>query len=166
MASSSGSSIHHPKSSRFSTLNVFKFHSKSKPPSEVPPPLPPKDTYYLQNKSLASLSPDTPSIPPRSPLSPSSQYSRRPDMNQSSMSLASSAASARSSSPADPSLLGQKKRKASTFFKFPKRSPKSPPTTSNTPLEAVPPLPKEDDGISLPWNFQVSSVYFRALITR
>lgn len=162
MASSSGSSVHHPKSSRFSTLNVFKFHSKSKPPSEVPPPLPPKDTYYLQNKSLASLSPDTPSIPPHSPLSPNSQYSRRPDINQSSMSLVSSAASARSSSPAD---LSQKKRKGSTFFKFPKRSPRSPPTTSNTPLEAVPPLPREDDGISLPWNFQVSSVYFKALIT-
>lgn len=163
MASSSGSSVHHPKSSRFSTLNVFKFHSKSKPPSELPPPLPPKDTYYLQNKSLASLSPDTPSIPPHSPLSPNSQYSRRPDINQSSMSLVSSAASARSSSPAD---LSQKKRKGSTFFKFPKRSPRSPPTTSNTPLEAVPPLPREDDGISLPWNFQVSSVYFKALITR
>ncbi|KAF9468310.1 hypothetical protein BDZ94DRAFT_1246477 [Collybia nuda] len=146
MANSSASSINYPKSSRFSTLNVFKF-SKSKPPSDQPPPLPPKDTYYLQNRSLVSLLPDTRSMPPHSPLSPNSQYSRRPDMNQSSMSLVSSATSARSFSPADPPSgeSRKKKGKASSFFRFGKRGPRSPQTAGSSP---------SDDGISLPWNFQ------------
>ncbi|RDB23610.1 Serine/threonine-protein kinase pakA [Hypsizygus marmoreus] len=154
MASSSASS--HSKSSRFSTTlgRAFKFSSKDK--ESRPPPLPPKDAFYLRNRSLASLSPDSLSIP-GTPLSPHSPQSQRlsPDMhmNQSSMSLVSSAASGRSFSPAD-AMSTQKKEKGSGFFKFGKRSPKPRSTKSPPATDALPPPPTEDDGISLPWNFQ------------
>ncbi|GLB44224.1 putative protein tyrosine kinase [Lyophyllum shimeji] len=163
MASSSASSTttSNTKSSRLSTtLKAFKFTSKDKEPK--PPPLPPKDIYHLRNnKSLASLSPDTLSIP-NSPLSPQSQRSRRPspdmNMNQSSISLVSSAASARSFTPAEPvpPVPSQplKKSKGSRFFKFSKRSPKGVSSTSPPPSEADLPPPAVDDNISMPWNFQ------------
>ncbi|KAG5644279.1 hypothetical protein DXG03_008764 [Asterophora parasitica] len=156
MASSSTSSTSHsnPKSSRFSTsLKAFKFSTKDKEPK--PPPLPPKDLYFIQtNKSLVSLSHDSLSIP-GSPLSPHSQR-LRPDMhmNQSSVSLVSSATSARSFSPADlapPAQLQRKKSKGSGFFKFVRRSPKG--ASSKSPAGSEAP-PSEDEGISMPWNFQ------------
>lgn len=159
MASSSASSTTNSlsKTSRFSTsLKVFKFASKDK--DSRPPPLPPKDSYYLKNRSLASLSPDTLSVP-NSPLSPHSPHSRRlsPEMNQSSMSLVSSAASARSGSPADHISQKPMKKERSGFFKFAKRSPKAPSTKSPPALDATPPPPQEDENISMPWNFQVSA---------
>jgi len=167
MASSSAlsTSNSNTKSSRFSTsLKAFKFSTKDK--ESKPPPLPPKDIYYLRNnRSLASLSPDSLSIP-NSPLSPHSQRSRRPspDMNQSSISLVSSAASARSFSPAEPvpplpsQPLKKSKSKGSGFFKFARRSPRDVSSKSPPPTEAVPQPPNEDDSISMPWNFQVSLV--------
>ncbi|KAF8064011.1 STE/STE20/PAKA protein kinase [Lyophyllum atratum] len=149
------------KSSRFSTsLKAFKFSTKDK--ESKPPPLPPKDIYYLRNnRSLASLAPDSLSIP-NSPLSPHSQRSLRPspDMNHSSISLVSSAASARSFSPAEPmpplpsQPLKKSKSKGSGFFKFARRSPRVVSSKSPPPAEAVPQPPNEDDSISMPWNFQ------------
>ena len=151
------------KTSRFSTLKVFKFASKEK--NLKPPPLPPKDAYYLRNRSLASLSPDSLSLPPNSPLSPQPiyQYARKhsPEPHQthpsqSTMSLVSSAASAKSSPSAERSRL-QSQKKALSFLKFPKRSPKSPSAKSVGSSEQLEPPPSTDDeGISLPWNFQVS----------
>ncbi|KIK09564.1 hypothetical protein K443DRAFT_127473 [Laccaria amethystina LaAM-08-1] len=149
------------KTSRFSTLKVFKFASREK--NLKPPPLPPKDAYYLRNRSLASLSPDALSLPPNSPLSPQPiyQYARRlsPEPNQthpsqSTMSLVSSAASAKSSPSAERSRP-QSQKKALSFLKFPKRSPKSPSAKSVGASEQLePPPPTDDEGISLPWNFQ------------
>ncbi|TFK37694.1 hypothetical protein BDQ12DRAFT_685120 [Crucibulum laeve] len=168
MASSSTSStnLSSMKSSRFSTMKVFKFGSKEKEKDLKPPPLPPKDPYYLQNRSFTSLSPDSQSLPPNSPLSPQSnfQYPHRPspspDPNQSTMSLASSAASMKSSPPPDQRQQGQsqtqtqKKDKGLSFLKFGKRSPRSPPVKEPLVDDAEPAPPAEDDGISLPWNFQ------------
>lgn len=149
------------KTSRFSTLKVFKFSSKEK--NLKPPPLPPKDAYYLRNRSLASLSPDSLSLPPNSPLSPQPiyQYARKPSPephqthpSQSTMSLVSSAASAKSSPSAERSRP-QSQKKALSFLKFPKRSPKSPSVKSvGTSEQLEPPPSTDDEGISLPWNFQ------------
>ncbi|KAF8889070.1 hypothetical protein BD779DRAFT_1672030 [Infundibulicybe gibba] len=129
MASTASSS-----KSRFSTLRVFGFSSRDK--DAKPPPLPPKDPYYLQNKSLASLTPDSLSIP-NSPIS----LHRDNNPNKSTMSLVSSATSARSFSPAE---HRPPKKEKSRLFGFVKRSPKSPPPASTA----------DDDSISLPWNFQ------------
>lgn len=154
MASTSGassSSNGYPKSSRFSTLKMFKFNGKEG--KEKPPPPPPKDPYYLQNRSMASLSPDSLSIPPQSPLSPHylSQYPHRrsPAPSQSTMSLVSSAASQLSVPPVD--QPAPRKKKSINFLKFGKRSK----STSREPhaddLEG-------DAGITWPSNFQVSSL--------
>ena len=153
MASSSASSISGtpvPKPSRFSSFRGFKL---SRDKGSKPPTPPPKDPYYLKNRSLASLSPDSLSIPPHSPLSPNSQFLRRPspDMNQSTMSLVSPPISCPPDDPQMPSRLRDKK---SAFFRL-KRSPKSPLSKKSPLADALPPPPTEDENISLPWNFQV-----------
>lgn len=162
MASSSSSSILNSKSSRFSTLKLFKT-SRDKDTLK-PPPLPPKDHYYSNNRSVGNLSPDSYSMP-NSPLSPpyQSQYARRTspgaDPSSSSMSLVSSSASAVSFSPGETAPQSQssssshsKKDKVAGFFKF-KRSPKLNSSVKSPPYEEGP--PQEDENISLPWNFQV-----------
>jgi hypothetical protein len=159
MASSSSSSIGNSsvtKSSRFSTFKPFKL---SRDKSSKPPTPPPKDPYYLKNRSLASLSPDSLSIPPPSPLSPNAQFLRRPspDMNQSTMSLVSSSGC---SPPDDPHPSTRPKEKKSVFFRL-KRSPKSPLTKAAPSPDDLPPPPMEDENISLPWNFQVRDSTFR-----
>ncbi|TFK71530.1 hypothetical protein BDN72DRAFT_431782 [Pluteus cervinus] len=160
MASSSASSTHtnhsvNSRASRFSTLKVFKFQTKDK---SKPPPLPPKDPYYLNNRSLASLVPDS---APNSPLytnpnftcAESSANTMNP--NPSSISLVSSVTSAKSSQPSDANHLQVREKKSMSFFKFGKRSPKSPSLkTSPSSIEDVPPPPTPDDNISMPWNFQ------------
>lgn len=161
MASSSTASSNTKASRLSTTLNkAFKFSSKDR--DGKPPPLPPKDQYYLQNKSLASLSP--PDSLPNSPLSPPYQYTRRPspdsNPNRSTMSLvSSSAASAKSFSPGDsmsPATLQQAQKKGKAFFRFPKRVAKTPSTPSPAVGDDVPPPPTEDEGISWPQNFQVT----------
>ncbi|KXN83996.1 Serine/threonine-protein kinase pakA [Leucoagaricus sp. SymC.cos] len=157
MASSSGASSNtgYPKTSRFSTLKMFKLNGKDKPP-----PPPPKDPYYLPNRSMTSLSPDSLSIPPQSPLSPHyfSQYPHRqsPVPSQSTMSLVSSAASQLSVTPAD--QVAPKKKKSINFLKFGKRSKSF---TKEAEVDVrPPPLPREggekegDPGITWPSNFQ------------
>ncbi|KAF8999771.1 hypothetical protein BDQ17DRAFT_1427513 [Cyathus striatus] len=161
MASGSNASSQLPdmKSSRFSTLKLFKFGTKEK--DLKPPPLPPKDPYYMHNKSYASLSPDSLSLPPSSPMSPKSnfQYPRgtSPGPNQSTMSLNSSAASMKSSHPSEPRTHSQpqKKEKGKSFLKFGKRSPKSPSSKASSAENGGDMSATEgDDQISLPWNFQ------------
>lgn len=159
MANSSASSISNssgPKSSRFSTFKSFKL---TRGKTEKPPPPPPKDPYYLRNRSLASLSPDSFAIPSPSPLSPNSQILRRPspDVNQSTMSLVSSSGSC---PPDDPRSSTRQRDKKLPFFRL-KRSPKSPLTKSSSESDALPPIPTEDENISLPWNFQVRDIYTR-----
>ncbi|KAJ7584984.1 STE/STE20/PAKA protein kinase [Mycena floridula] len=143
MASSSNNNPSKSATSRFSTLKVFKFGKQDR----LPPPLPPKDPVYLSTRSLSSLSPVDSFAPsqPNSPLSPY-QYQRGldhlPVTNASSMSLASSSASV---SPQ------AKKDKVSGFFRFGKRSPRSPSIKSN---QADSPPAGDDENISLPLNFQ------------
>ncbi|KAF8644002.1 hypothetical protein AX16_008719 [Volvariella volvacea WC 439] len=162
------------KSSRFSTLKVFKFQPKDK--GTKPPPLPPKDTnnYYLNpNKSFASLVPVPDSVP-SSPL-PTQQVYRNPyppsitsvtmnmNPNQSSISLVSTAPSAKSSilppseAPHGASASGSggsaKKEKGLSFFKFGKRGSKA--SSTKSPVDdSRPPTPTDDENISMPWNFQ------------
>lgn len=165
MANSASSAPTNSKSSsRFSTLKVFKFASKDK--GQKPPPPPPKDTYYLPNRSFASLVPES---VPNSPLyaHPDYRYAQSTatgiNSNHSAISLVSSVASAKSSQPSDNSPRPTiRKEKSMNFFKFGRRSPKSP--ANRTPTSSVddpqPPSqpPQPDEGISMPWNFQVSCI--------
>lgn len=135
---------------------MFKLNGKDRPP-----PPPPKDTYYLQNKSMTSLSPDSLSIPPQSPLSPHylSQYPHRQSLapSQSTMSLVSSAASQLSVTPTDQAT--PKKKKSLNFLKFGKRS-KSSSQDTQTDVPPPPPLTRQgvedqgDSGVTWPSNFQ------------
>jgi len=159
MASSSASSISSSsfsKASRFSTLKVFKFASKE----ARPPPPPPKDRLYSTNRSLVSLSPDSLSVP-NTPLTPHPQHSYylSPNMNQSSVSVVSTAPSAISTSYAATEGASEKgpKKTKSGFFKLPKRSPRGG-SIKSPPVEDPPQLPVPDDNISIPFNFQVSSI--------
>lgn len=143
MASNTGASGSHghPKSSRFSTMKLFKLGK------DRPPPPPPKDPYYLPNRSMTSLSPDSLSLPPQSPLSPNylSQYSHAPAPSQSTMSLVSSSASHLSVPQTGQDPL--KRKKSLNFLKFGKRS------KSREPV--IPSPPEEDENISWPSNVQV-----------
>ena len=148
-------------SSRFSSLKVFKFSKGND--NRLPPPPPPKDEYYLRNRSMASLLPDNQSLAPSSPLSPNQPYQYggaqpSPDANRSTMSLASSVASGISSPPIESKSRPQSrgKERALAFLKFGKRSPRSPSTTrkESEEGEAAP-----DEGISMPWNFQVRRIH-------
>lgn len=153
-ASSTGSSG--PKPSRFSTFKGFKL---SRDKGSKPPPPPPKDSFYLRNRSLASLSPDSPPTPPHSPLFPNTQFLRRPspNMNQSTISLVSNPASC---PPDAPHPISRQREKMSAFFRL-RRSPKSPLTKSPPSIEELPSPAKEDENISLPWNFQVRDIHIR-----
>ena len=148
---------HNP--SRFSTLKVFNFAAGgSKPESNgEPPPPPPKDRYYLFNKSMSSLSPDSFSMP-TTPLSPGFKPGGSPpapshstvDLHEFGGSVSPPASSIKSSAPS----------KRSLFSKLSSKRSQRSTTRQRPPLdEAVPRPPPEDDGISLPWNFQVSWLY-------
>lgn len=164
------------KNSRFSTLKVFNFSSSSSSATTasfdehdeydnddddaLPPPPPPKDPYYLYNRSLSSLSPDPQGSP--SPNSPQAQYARRPSPGPSNSAMSLSAGYATSPPLLDaPASVGRKG--TSTFgkglFKFGRRSPKG---SDNADLESL--KGQDDDNISLPWNFSVSTL--AALIIR
>lgn len=174
--------------SRFSTLKVFNFTgsgssgSKSQQTnntngaggSEPPPPPPPKDRYFLYNKSMSSLSPESyaGSAPP-TPLTPG--FSRTsPGPSHSSVDLPGEFGAA---SLAAPSMFGSRSISGSSgegssgaramkgFFgkiasksKRAPRAAKSPLIMENVQSEAT-----EDDGISMPWNFQVSVLMSRCL---
>ena len=56
-----------------------------------------------------------------------------------------------------PSASGTMTKNPLGFLKFSKRSPRLP---SPVDIGGDPPPPKEDDGISLPWNFQVCSSFY------
>ncbi|KAF8901034.1 hypothetical protein CPB84DRAFT_1847015 [Gymnopilus junonius] len=165
-------------SSSSSRFNPFRFKEK-------PPPLPPKDPVYQQRSPPPTATDDPRVSLLDSPLSPSIQYAIR-RANSPSPSPLFAAESIRSMSRSSPELLpvksiepsiadttrqttASKKDKALAFLKFPKRSPRSPPSTatgtsssassvivigSASAEEPDPPPPQEDDGISLPWNFQ------------
>ncbi|KAI0920551.1 hypothetical protein AcV5_010260 [Taiwanofungus camphoratus] len=140
------------QNSRFSSLKVFKFAPAK------PPPLPPKDPYYLHNPSLPSLghslSPDTPGSQPVTPLS--AQYAgliRSPSPSPSYAPSRVTMSPSTSSSTLSPESAGFRKglQKLTSFSKRP-RTPKSPEpgrTGDMQPLE-----PADDPSISLPWNFQ------------
>ena len=153
------------QNSRFSSLKVFKFAAGSKPP-----PLPPKDPYYLPNPSLRSLgnslSPDSFASQPATPLS--AQYaslarSPSPSPSYAPSRLTVSPYSTSSTYP-DPGPVSSRNR----LFKLPSfnKRPKTPKTadsgfssapSSNTSDSAHAPEPVDDPSISLPWNFQVSA---------
>jgi hypothetical protein len=152
-------------SSRFSTLKVFNFAagggngSKLPDPSgSSPPPLPPKDRYYLFNKSMSSLSPDAYSMP-STPLSPAFRRGANPSASsQSTVDLhefgASPGPSGLSSAQAKKGFFGKLASKS-------KRGQKSSSTRRSPPADDIQSqAPSEDDGISLPWNFQVSVLYY------
>nr|VWO96536.1 N/A [Ganoderma boninense] len=142
--------------SRFSTLKVFKFAAAPKPP-----PLPPKDPYYLPNPSLRSLgnslSPD--SLSPSQPPTPlSAQYvnvarSPSPTPSYAPSRITVSPYSTTSNFPESASS-----RKG--LFKFSSfgRRPKTPKTAESIHSASSEPLPPpesiDDPSISLPWNFQ------------
>ena len=115
-----------------SRFKPFKFNARSKPP-----PLPPKDSIYLEqnNPSISSIDiqPNSPMSPPLITTNPSTHPSDR---------------------------MSTRKDKALAFLKFPKRSPRSPSGSGggegfgNEDLENPPP-PEPDSRISTPWNFQV-----------
>jgi len=136
--------------SRFSTLKVFNFAggSKSDNGTLMPPPPPPKDRYYLYNKSMSSLSPNSfsmPSTPLSVGFSPSGPSQSTADLHEFGSSLSPSS---QSSAPAKRGFFGKMASKS-------KRNPR--PVTPKTP-DTQSPVPTEDDGISLPWNFQVSKI--------
>lgn len=66
------------------------------------------------------------------------------------------ASSSSSTTGTRPSTAGTTTKKPLGFLKFPKRSPRPVLPVDNG---GDPPPPKEDDGISLPWNFQVCSFF-------
>ncbi|KZT68070.1 hypothetical protein DAEQUDRAFT_745875 [Daedalea quercina L-15889] len=155
MATASSSRQQNP--SRFSSLKVFKFPSASKPP-----PLPPKDSYYMYNPSLPSLnhslSPDSASSQPPTPLSSQYTLMRTPSPSSTytpSRPAASPAPSSTALSPAStvPAGFRQGLRKLSSFG----RRPKTPKSAERNTADLQPPEPVEDPSISLPWNFQVRS---------
>ncbi|OCH90868.1 hypothetical protein OBBRIDRAFT_690131, partial [Obba rivulosa] len=136
------------QNSRFSTLNVFKFAVPK------PPPLPPKDPYYLANPSLPALSQTlSMSSHPNSPYA--SAYGGRLVRSPSpSPSYAPSARVASSSSSVlSPDSAGSRKG----FFKIASlgRRPKTPKFTEVSLQDLQPPEPVDDPSISLPFNFMV-----------
>ncbi|RPD63293.1 hypothetical protein L226DRAFT_544626 [Lentinus tigrinus ALCF2SS1-7] len=152
------------QNSRFSSLKVFKFAAGPKPP-----PLPPKDPYYLPNPSLRSLgnslSPDSVPSQPATPLS--AQYatlarSPSPTPSYAPSRMTVSPYSTASSSTNYPESASSRKGlfKFSSFSKRPK-TPKTADsgfsTTSTTSDFLHVPEPVDDPSISLPWNFQVSA---------
>lgn len=147
------------QNSRFSSLKVFKFAAGPKPP-----PLPPKDPYYLPNPSLRSLgnslSPDSIPSQPVTPLS--AQYatlarSPSPTPSYAPSRLTVSPYSTASSSTNYPESANSRKGlfKFSSFSRRPK-TPKTADSGFSATSEAVP-EPVDDPSISLPWNFQVSA---------
>ncbi|KAI1789682.1 hypothetical protein LXA43DRAFT_553632 [Ganoderma leucocontextum] len=144
------------QNSRFSSLKVFKFAAGPKPP-----PLPPKDPYYLSNPSLRSLgnslSPD--SLSPSQPQTPlSAQYATLARSPSPTPSYAPSRITVSPYSTTSNFPESASSRKG--LFKFSSfgRRPKTPKTAdssysaSSEPLP--PPVPVDDPSISLPWNFQ------------
>ena len=145
--------------SRFSSLKVFKFAAGSKPP-----PLPPKDPYYLPNPSLRSLgnslSPD--SLPPSQPATPlSAQYatlvrSPSPTPSYAPSRITVSPYSTASNYP-EPASSRTRLFKFSSFSRRPK-TPKTADSGYSAASDSAPPSePVDDPSISLPWNFQVSA---------
>ncbi|PCH43124.1 hypothetical protein WOLCODRAFT_90163 [Wolfiporia cocos MD-104 SS10] len=144
------------QNSRFSSFNVFKLASSSKPP-----PLPPKDPYFLANSNPSlpslnqSLSPETLASQPITPLS--AQYAnlvRSPSPSSLSYTPSRMTMSPGSSTTAlSPEPVGFKKglQKLSSLGRRPK-TPKSPEPAL---VNGLPPVPVDDPSISLPWNFQV-----------
>ncbi|TBU46515.1 hypothetical protein BD309DRAFT_614480 [Dichomitus squalens] len=148
------------QNSRFSSLKVFKFSSAS----SKPPPLPPKDPYYLPNPSLRSLgnslSPD--SLPPSQPATPlSAQYATLVRSPSPTPSYAPSriTVSPYSTTSNYPESASSRTRlfKFSSFARRPK-TPKTADSGYSAGSDSVPPPePVDDPSISLPWNFQVSA---------
>ncbi|THH13485.1 hypothetical protein EW146_g6742 [Bondarzewia mesenterica] len=140
------------QNSRFSSFKVFKFAGPK------PPPPPPKDTNYLYSAtnpsvlsfSNQSLSADSFSQPP-TPHSTQyrSQYARSPSPAPSRATQ--SAASSNTLSPSDSAGFRKGFMKVASLGKrtFTPKSPRS------APIEDMqPPEPRDDESISLPWNFQ------------
>lgn len=145
------------QNSRFSSLKVFKFAAAPKPP-----PLPPKDPYYLPNPSLRSLgnslSPD--SLSPSQPPTPlSAQYATLARSPSPTPSYAPSRITVSPYSTSSNFSESASSRKGLFKFSAFARRPKTPKTAesshsaSSEPLP--PPEPIDDPSISLPWNFQV-----------
>jgi p21-activated kinase 1 len=155
--------------SRFSTLKVFNFAGAGGSKADrniddsLPPPPPPKDRYYLFNKSMSSLSPDSFSMPSTplsagfkrggSSLAPSHSTM---DLHEFGGSSSAPSTSSKSSVTSKRSLFG---KLASKSRRRPKSSLRQSPPVDDAQSQA----PSEDDGISLPWNFQVRLLCYDAL---
>lgn len=163
--------------SRFSSLKVFNFSNQSSKSlhandnhdhdncteAESPPPLPPKDRYYLYNKSMSSLLPDSYSIP-STPLSPT--FGKPPLPSQSTIDLSLSefggGAGGNKGQRVSPlsSMSGRStgtsgsgsSRKKGFFGKLAARNN----SRNNSKATRVASPECGDEGISAPWNFQVS----------
>ncbi|KIY65177.1 hypothetical protein CYLTODRAFT_72718 [Cylindrobasidium torrendii FP15055 ss-10] len=151
--------------SRLSSFSMFKTKKSKSDTLPLPPPPPPKDPYYsMPNRSMTSLATNSASMP-ATPLGapypyqiPHSQHAARSFIHpsSSSMSLASSSAASAASYSPDVPQTGLTHKK-SGFFGRKKKSARSPSirsevdsTGTSTQSSAEP----QDDGISLPWNFQ------------
>ncbi|EEB93531.1 hypothetical protein MPER_07795, partial [Moniliophthora perniciosa FA553] len=152
--------------SRLSSLKVFKNVFSKEKDSLKPPPLPPKDPFYLNNRSLVSLQYPSESMPatPVTPHSIGTAYATSNTVlgtSQSQYAPTSSSASL-ASSPSDagaPSLLPlpkQPSQKKSGFLNSFKRGTKSPSLRSASVDDEMPSLQSngEDENISTPYNFQ------------
>ncbi|KAK7441843.1 hypothetical protein VKT23_016504 [Stygiomarasmius scandens] len=160
--SSSGAST---KSSRFSTLKVFGKFGSSNKDSLKPPPLPPKDVYFRNNRSLVSLStesnPGTPATPSSASLGPppqlqslQAQYAQKSGPFHPASSMMSLVSSVDYTSDSQQTERQAIKPKKSGFFKL-KRGPKSPSVMSTSTGDdlGTPESAGEDENISMPWNF-------------
>lgn len=176
--STSGARMVKPNNpSRFSSLKVFNFSNQSSKSlhandnhdhdscteAESPPPLPPKDRYYLYNKSMSSLLPDSYSIP-STPLSPT--FGKPPLPSQSTIDLSLSefggGAGGNKGQRVSPlsSMSGRStgtsgsgsSRKKGFFGKLAARNN----SRNNSKATRVASPECGDEGISAPWNFQVS----------
>lgn len=170
--------------SRFSTLKVFNFagsgpsgsksqannNSNGSGGSEAPLP-PPKDRYFLYNKSMSSLSPESyAGSSPTTPLTPGFRRTS-PGPSHSTVDLPGEFGTA---PLAAPSIIGGRSISGSSvegsggasarsvkgfFGKIASKSRRTPrAAASKSPLvnDEVQSEATEDDGISMPWNFQVS----------
>ncbi|KAA1474191.1 hypothetical protein DENSPDRAFT_781088 [Dentipellis sp. KUC8613] len=154
MASTSSKS-----SSRFSSFKVFKFAGSSKPPA--PPPKDPNYLYSGTNPSVLSFSNQSLSIDsfsqpptPHSTQYPQSQY---PPARCPSPAPSRATQSPGSSASLTPESAGFKKgiMKMASFGKrtFTQKSPRVGPLEDIQPVDV-----RDDESISLPWNFQVHRV--------
>lgn len=144
------------QNSRFSTLNVFKLAGAGG--SAKPPRPPPKDSYHQSNSSALSLSTSS-SLAAPYPSAPATPIfsggARAPSPAPSRSTTASSLA------PDTVPSTSSRKGFRLGFGRSKSKSPHTPPQELlQQHTQSRYPPPQEDEGISMPWNFQVGTGSF------